>query len=157
MLMKNERCLIKKMTKLKEKTIKICIIFIGLIFTMGFYDERNIYIDLEEITIELGDILPNEELNYINSQINNRNFFLEDAVPKDEYGQVLKIGTYNYYIVYRDEERKYSRLTNKKSTITVIDTIKPEIKLKETSKSLSMEVKLKLRMWQNVLICRSVI
>ena len=100
---------------------------------MGFYDERNIYVDLEEITIELGDTLPKDKIDYINSHLSNSNFFLEDNVPKDEFDQTNKIGTYNYYIVYRDEERKYSRLTNKKSAISVIDTIKPEIKLKETS------------------------
>ena len=100
---------------------------------MGFYKETNLYVDLEEITVELGDILPNEEIDQINSHLINSNFFLEDNVPKDEDGETTKIGTYNYYIVYRDEERKYSRLTNKRSTITVVDTIKPEIKLKESS------------------------
>ena len=131
--MKNERCLIKKIRKFNEKMVKICLIFIGFIFLSGFYKETNIYIDLEEITIELGDFLPNEELNYINSYLENSNFYLEDNVPVDEDGETIKVGTYNYYIVYRDEERKYSRLTNKRSTITVVDTIKPEIKLKETS------------------------
>ena len=133
MLMKNERCLIKKIIEINEKIVKICMIFIGLTFMMGFYDERNIYVDLEEITVELGDVLPKDKIDYINSYLINSNFFVEDNVPKDEDGETIKIGTYNYYIVYRDEERKYSRLTNKKSTINVIDTIKPEIKLKETS------------------------
>lgn len=131
--MKNERCLIKKIMKINEKMVKICVIFIGLTFLMGFYDERNIYVDLEEITIELGEIIPNEKMIYIDNYLNNSNFFLESNVPRDEEGHTNKIGTYNYYIVYRDEERKYSRLTNKRSTITVEDTIKPEIKLKETS------------------------
>lgn len=132
MLMKNERCLIKKIIEINAKMVKICMIFIGLTFLMGFYKETNIYVDLEEITIELGDILPNDEINQISSYLINSNFFLEDNVPKDEDGETTKIGTYNYYIVYRDEERKYSRLTNKRSTITVVDTIKPEIKLKES-------------------------
>ena len=133
MLMKNERCLIKKIIEIKEKIVKICIIFIGFIFLMGFYDERNMYVELEEITIELGEKLPEDKVQYINTYLNNSNFFLEDNVPKDMEGQSNKIGTFDYYIVYRDEERMYSRLTNKKSTISVIDTIKPEIKLKETS------------------------
>ena len=133
MLMKNERCLIKKIIKINEKMVKICMIFMGLTFLMGFYKDTNIYVDLEEITIELGDFLPNDEINYINNYLVNSNFFLENNVPVDEDGETIKIGTYNYYIVYRDEERKYSRLTNKRSTITVVDTIKPEIKLKETS------------------------
>jgi hypothetical protein len=72
-------------------------------------------------------------MTYINNYLYNSKFSLEDNVPKDEFGQTIKIGTYNYYIVYRDEERMYSRLTNKRATISVIDTIKPEIKLKETS------------------------
>jgi len=133
MLMKYERCLIKKMIKISEKMVKTCMIFMGLVFLMGFYDERKIYVDLEEITIELGDVLPQDKIDYINSYLTNSNFFLEDGVPKDEDGESNKIGTYNYYIVYRDAERKYSRLTNKRSTITVVDTIKPELKLKETS------------------------
>ena len=133
MRMKNERWLIKKIIKLNEKIVKTCMIFTSFMFVTGFYKETNIHIDLEEITIELGSVLPNEQMNYINSFLVNSNFFLEDNVPKDEDGETTKIGTYNYYIVYRDEERKYSRLTNKRSTITVIDTIKPEIKLKETS------------------------
>ena len=144
MLMKNERCLIKKIIEINEKMVKICIIFIGLTFLMGFYKDTNIYVDLEEITIELGDVLPNDEINQINSYLINSNFFLEDNVPKDEDGETTKIGTYNYYIVYRDEERKYSRLTNKRSTITVTDTIKPEIKLKEES-SLKFEYGSKIK------------
>ena len=113
MLMKNERCLIKKNMKINEKIVKTCIFFMGITLLMGFYKETNIYVDLEEITIELGDILPNDEMNQINSYLINSNFYLEDNVPKDEDGETTKIGTYNYYIVYRDEERKYSRLTNK--------------------------------------------
>ncbi|MBQ2873291.1 MAG: C40 family peptidase [Bacilli bacterium] len=131
--MKNERCLIKKINEFKEKIFKTCIVFIGLTFLMGFYDERNIHVELEEITIELGDILPNDKIKYINNYLMNSNFFLEDNVLKEDDGETNKIGTYDYYIVYRDEERKYSRITNKSSTISVIDTIKPRIKLKETS------------------------
>lgn len=131
--MKNERCLIKKINEFNEKIMKICILFVGLTFLMGFYDERNIHIELEEIEVELGSILPNEKMDYINNYLMNSNFFLEDNVPKKEDGETNKIGTYDYFIVYRDEERMYSRLTNKKSTISVIDTINPQIKLKETS------------------------
>ena len=131
--MKNERCLIKKISKIKEKIVKIFIIFIGFVFLTGFYDERNIYVDLEEITIELGSELPMDKINSINSYLLNSNFFLENNVPKNENGEANMVGTYSYYIVYRDEERKYSRLTNKKSAISVIDTIKPEIKSKDDS------------------------
>jgi hypothetical protein len=100
---------------------------------MGFYDERNIYVDLEEITIEIGSILPTEGMKYINNSLANSKFFLEDNVPKNDNGEANKIGTYDYYIVYRDEERMYSRLTNRKSTISVIDTIKPVIEIKDNS------------------------
>ena len=131
--MKNERCLIKKIIEFNEKIVKICFVFIGLTFLMGFYDERNIYIDLEEITLELGEVFPGDKINYIDNYLNSNNFFIEDNVPKDEFGQTTKIGTYNYYIVYRNEERMYSRLTNKRATVSVIDTIKPDIRLKDTS------------------------
>lgn len=100
---------------------------------MGFYSERNIYIDLEDITIELGDTLINDKINYINNYLSSSNYFLEDNVPKNEYGETTKVGTYSYYIVYRNEERKYSKLTNKKATISVIDTISPEINVKEAA------------------------
>lgn len=133
MLMKNERWLIKKIKEFNERMVKICVILIGLTFLMGFYDERNIYVELEEITVELGDQISNEKIDYINNYLSNTNFFLEDSVPKDIDGQTIETGTFNYYIVYRDEERMYSRLTNKRSTISVIDTIKPEINLKESS------------------------
>ena len=69
MLMKNERCLIKKSLKMMKKTIKMSCLFIGLIFLMGFYDERNIYVDLEEMTVELGDTLNNDKIDYINSYL----------------------------------------------------------------------------------------
>lgn len=142
--MKNERCLIKKIVNFNERIIKICMIFIGLTFLMGFYDDRNIYVDLEDITIELGEVIPTDNMIHINNYLHKSNFSLEDNVPKNEFGQTTEIGTYNYYIVYRDEERMYSRLTNKKATISVIDTIKPEIKLKETSLKFEYGSKIKI-------------
>ena len=45
-VMKNERCLIKKIIEIKEKIVKTFIIFVGLTFLMGFYYERNIYVIL---------------------------------------------------------------------------------------------------------------
>jgi len=143
MLMKNERCLIKKSLKMMKKMVKMSCIFIGLTFLMGFYDERNIHIDLEDVTVELGSTLNIDKFEYINNLLSNTKFFLEDSVSKNEYGETTKIGTYNYYIVYRDEERMYSRLTNKRATITVFDTIKPEIKLKETSLKFEFGSKIK--------------
>lgn len=128
--MKNERCLNKKNTK---KVVKIWIIFLSCTFLMGFYKNETMYIDLEEITIELGETLNNDKFDYINNYLTNSNYYLEDNVPKNEDGKTTEIGTYDYYIVYRNEERKYSRLTNKRSTISIIDTIKPEVQLKETS------------------------
>ena len=143
MLMKNERCLIKKSLKIMKKMVKMSCIFIGLTFLMGFYDERNIHIDLEDVTVELGEVLNSDKFEYINNFLSNTKFFLEDSVSKNEYGETTKIGTYNYYIVYRDEERMYSRLTNKRATITVVDTIKPEIKLKVTSLKFEFGSKIK--------------
>lgn len=128
--MKNERCLIKKNLK---KVVKLWTIFICCTFLMGFYKEKTMYIELEEITIELGEVLNDDKINYINNYLANSNYYLEDNVPKNEYKEATKIGTFDYYIVYRNEERKYSRLTNKRSTISVIDTIKPEVQIKKTS------------------------
>lgn len=128
--MKNERYLIKK---INEKIIKTCIILLGLTFIMGFYDERNLYVSLEEVTIELGDKLPENNLDYISNHLINSDFVLESNVPVNDLGETIKIGTYNYYVVHRNEERMYSRLTNKKSTISVIDTIRPVVEIKENS------------------------
>lgn len=128
--MNQERCLIKKNIK---KVVKIWIVFISCTFLMGFYKDETMYIDLEEITIELGDNLNIDKINYINSYLINSNYYLEDNVPKNENGETTKIGTFDYYIVYRNEERKYSRLTNKRATISIVDTIKPEVQLKGTS------------------------
>ena len=63
-------------------------------------------------------------------------YIVESNVPKNENGEANKIGTYDYYIVYRDEERMYSRLTNRKSTISVIDTIKPVIEIKDNDENI---------------------
>ena len=143
MLMKNERCLIKKSLKMMKKMVKMSCVFIGLTFLTGFYDERNIHIDLEDVTVELGSTLDSDKFEHINNFLSNTKFFLEDSVSKNEYGEATKIGTYNYYIVYRDDERMYSRLTNKRATISVVDTIKPEIKLKETSLKFEFGSKIK--------------
>ena len=128
--MKNERYLFKN---INEKIIKTCIILIGLIFIMGFYDDRNIYVNLEEITLEIGEKVPEGNFMNSNNHLLNGNYVLESNVPKNENGEANKIGTYDYYIVYRDEERMYSRLTNRKSTVSVVDTIKPVLEVKEDS------------------------
>ena len=104
---------------------------IGLTFLMGFYYERNIYVKLSDITLELGDKLPEEITRYINLLNSDSNLTLETNVPLDELGNTSMIGTFNYYLVYNDNNYMYSKLTNIKSSITVIDTIKPTIKLKD--------------------------
>lgn len=98
---------------------------------MGFYYEPNIYVKLNDVTVELGDKLPDEITNYTNIITNDSNLALESGVPLDEYGNTTMIGKFNYYLVYNDSNYKVSRLTNVKSTITVVDTIKPIIKVKE--------------------------
>lgn len=131
MLMKNERCLIKEKKIINKKIVRICLLMIGFIFTTGFYYDNNIYADLEEITIELGDMLPTEKMIHLSNLLADKNLAIEDTVPKDEYGYSTKTGTYNYYVVYLDNERMYSKVTNQQSIINVIDTIKPVIKIKE--------------------------
>jgi len=134
--MKNERCLIKKNILFYEKIVKICLLIIGFIFTTGFYYDNNIFAELEEITIELGDILPTDKMIHISSLLVDKNLLIEDNVPKDEFGYSSKTGIYNYYIVYIDNERMYSKITNQQSIINVIDTTNPLIKLKDESISI---------------------
>ena len=89
-VMKNERCLIKKIIEIKEKLVKTFIIFVGLTFLMGFYDERNIYVELEEITIELGSSLPKDKIDYINNYLVNSNFFLKIMFQKMKMEKLTK-------------------------------------------------------------------
>lgn len=130
--MKNERYLIKENL---TKMIKMLCILGSIFFLTGFYDPGSNYITLEDITIELGEKIPEEKFNYINNYLINSNLVLEDNVPKDNSGHTIKAGQFNYYIVYRDEERKYSKLTKNSAAISVIDTVKPEIRLKNTTLS----------------------
>lgn len=141
--MKNERCLIKEKKLFNEKIIKICLLILGFIFNSGFYYDNNVYADLEEITIELGETLPNEKMIHLSNLLADKNLTIEDTVPKDEYGNSNKVGTYNYYIVYLDNERMYSKITNQQSKIIVIDTIKPVIKMK-TDKQITLNYGAKL-------------
>lgn len=103
---------------------------IGLTFVMGFYSEPNISIKLMDVTVELGDKLPEEINRYVN-MINGSDLSIESSVPLDKEGYTTTLGKFNYYLVYNDSNYRYSILTNIKSTITVIDTIKPIIKVKE--------------------------
>lgn len=142
--MKNERCLIKEKKLFNEKIVKICLLILGFIFTTGFYYDNNIYADLEEITIELGETIPTEKILHISSLLTDKNLAIEDTVPKDEYGYSNKIGTYNYYIVYLDNNRMHSKVTNQQSIINVVDTIKPVIKLKKENITLNYGAKFNL-------------
>lgn len=134
MLMKNERCNLKKIFK---KIVDFCIfptiIIICLTFTTGAYYERNIYYKLDDITIEIGEKLPEEINNYLKI-LDDSNFTIETNAPLDEDGNTKMIGTFSYFLVYNDPVYKYSKLTNVKATITVVDTISPVITAKENNK-----------------------
>lgn len=116
-----------------KKMIKTMCFLVSILFLTGFYDPGINYIEYEEVTLELGDGIYQEKLKYINNYFINNNFRLEDNIPKDESGHTTKIGSFNYYIVHIDEERMYSRITKSIATISVVDTVKPELKIKEGS------------------------
>ena len=124
--MKNGRYLIKNLFK---KVMGVFIIpvlmMVGLTFVMGFYQERNIYFKLNDITVELGEKLPEEVTKYMGILHNDGNLVLESNVLLDEEGRTKTIGKFNYYLVYKDSQYKFSKLTNVKSTINVIDTVAP--------------------------------
>lgn len=132
--MKNERCNLKKISK---KFIEFCIfsilIMICLTFITGSYYEKNIYYQLDNITIEIGDPIPEEIYKYLNN-INDSNFTIETNVPLDELGHTKMIGTFSYFLVYNNPIYKYSKLTNVKTKITVVDTVNPVITPKENNK-----------------------
>lgn len=135
MLMKNGRYLIKrKFKKFVERSIFSAIMLIGLTFTTGFYYERNINMKLDDITIELGEKLPEDITRYVELMRTNDNLKIESNVPMDDEGHTSMIGEFAYYLVYVDDFYKYSKLTNVKSTITVVDTISPIVTIKEDSK-----------------------
>ena len=100
---------------------------------MGFYYERNVYVKLNDIKLELGEKLPEEIINYIGLISNDSKLSIESDIPLDKEGHTKMIGRFNYYLVYNGDGFKYSTLTNVKSTIRVIDTVKPVIKVKENA------------------------
>ena len=104
---------------------------VGLTFVMGFYSEPNVYIKLKDVTVELGDKLPDEVNRYVDVITNGTDLAIESSAPVDEDGNTKMLGKFNYYLVYNDNNYRYSKLTNVKSTITVVDTIRPVIKTKE--------------------------
>lgn len=132
MLMKSERYLIKKII---EKFVKICLfsisLGIGLTFIMGSYHEENVYTLVDSITIELGEKLPEDITRYMGIINNFSNLELVSNVILDEEGRTLVIGSFNYYLVYNDNDYRVSRLTNNRSTIKVVDTTKPIIKVND--------------------------
>ena len=123
MLMKNGRYLIKKIIKMCIFTV---LSMIGMTFVMGFNQERNIYQKLDNITIELGDKLPEEIINYLSILTNKTNLLFGSDIPLDKNGNTMVIGNFNYYLVHNNY-----KLTNTKATITVKDTIKPIINIKK--------------------------
>ena len=133
--MKSERYLIKKIIeKVFGSLVFPILIVLAMPFIMGFYYERNIYVKLNDITVELGDKLPEEITNYMNLIADKSNLSIEVGAPLDDEGRTKMIGKFNYYLAYNDSSFKFSKLTNAKSTITVIDTVMPVIKLKEDVK-----------------------
>ena len=134
--MKSERCVKEILIKKIGKTIVFPIItMFSLTFVMGFYYEPNIYVKLNDLSVELGDELPDEITKYKSLLTDNStNLAIETSVPLDEDGHTTTTGKFAYYLVYNDSQYKISRLTNVKSTITVIDTIKPTIEVKENVK-----------------------
>lgn len=130
MLMKNERCLIKKIVGICS--ILTSLVF-GLTFTMGSYYEGNIYTLLESITIELGDKLPEDITNYMGIINNFSNLQIETNAKVDNEGHTTMIGNFSYYLVYNDTNYKYSKLANTKASIKVVDTTKPIIQINENN------------------------
>ena len=96
MLMKNGRYLIKNLFK---KVMGVFIIpvlmMVGLTFVMGFYQERNIYFKLNDITVELGEKLPEEVTKYMGILHNDGNLVLESNVLLDEEGRTKTFGKLN--------------------------------------------------------------
>ena len=138
MFMKSERYFKRNLIKKNmEMYLFPIIIMFSLTFIMGFYYEPNIYVKLNDITVELGEELPEEITTYDNKSLitdNTNNLSIESNVSLDYEGHTNKVGKYSYYLVYNDENYKYTRPTNIKATLEVVDTVAPIIKLKENVK-----------------------
>ena len=134
MFMKSERYfknnLIKKLGKI---TLFSTFSLISLTFLTGFYYEPNINIKLNDITVELGEELPPEVNDYKNIIVGDKysGLEIETNAPLDKDGNTTLIGKYTYYLVYKDDSVRNSKQTNAKAKLTVVDTIKPIIKLKD--------------------------
>lgn len=142
--MKNGRYLIKKFNEKKvEKCIFSMILLIGLMFNSGSYYSSNLNIKLDNVTVELGDKLPDEITGQVNILTSSSNLEFENNVPKDEDGHTTTLGEFSYYLVYNDFNYKFSKLTNVRSTITVVDTISPVITINDDDKKFKYESEIK--------------
>lgn len=127
--MKCERCNLKKIIKISEKFVKITLLSVVFNTETGFYYDKGILSEkLDDITVELGESVPDEKIKTMTSLLEKSDLSLEDSIPVDEDGNTSKIGVYHYYFVYVDTERKFSKVVNQ-SKVLVIDTVKPEIVL----------------------------
>ena len=131
MRMKNERCKLRNNNKFNIGFYMFPImIMLCLTFLQGAYYEKNVYYKLEDITLEIGEKIPKEVYSNL-ILLNDPNYDIESNISLGDLGKTNKIGKYVYYLVYNDPIAKTSKLTNIKATIEVIDTVKPEIILKE--------------------------
>ena len=133
MLMKEERCLIKSIsTKIVRMSLFPMFLVMILLFNTGFYYSGGMYTtELEDVTVEIGEKLPDEVVNYVSTLPNSNAYSLENNVPKDEDGFTNKIGEYSYQLVYNDLFSKFSKVTGIKANIMVVDTVAPVINIKE--------------------------
>lgn len=133
MLMKDERCYLRKLNK---KIVGYCIfpiiLMICLTFLSGSYYDKGIYYKMDDIVVEVGDKLPKDIINYM-GVLADSNLTIETNAPQDKDGHLTTLGTYSYYLVYNDPTYLYSKLTNVKAKISVVDTIKPVLIVKENT------------------------
>ena len=76
-------------------------LMIGLTFITGAYYERNVFYKLENVTIEIGEKLPEDILNFIGVINESKNFSIETNAKLDNEGHVMSLGTYSYYFLLR--------------------------------------------------------
>lgn len=133
MLMKDGRCFKEiRFEKIVKNVLNLAIFAVCLIFNTGsYYDGNNIYYKLNDITIEIGEEFPMEISEYIQVIGNNTDLAIETNAPMDKDNHLTTLGKFNYYLVHNNYAFKYSKLTNVKATLAVVDTIKPTLTLLE--------------------------
>lgn len=127
---------IKKLLKNKKILMisLISIIMFGIVMAIFVLSSNKEIIKLKNVTIELGSEIPSDLNYYIIGDINKY-----DEIVLDKENIKNEIGKYNYSIKFRKKNLFKTKTGVLNGTVEVVDTTKPELKLKDLSITLGDE------------------